>query len=134
MTQGPSRRTYADTVREYPRRHGCARSANGNLEAVREDGVTASTTVCRAPDMLLETSHVHRIESLSAWTACSEPHHSETSVFEICDGCRIVTEHVASRLACDIATLFAASGFAPDRSVIGIHGRYSDCGGTAPNP
>ena len=134
MTQRPSCRTHADTVLEFPRSRGRPLSANGILEAVREDGVTASMTAWRALDTLLETSHVHRIESLSAWTACSEPHHSETPDFEICDGCRNVTEHVASYLACDIATLSAASGFAPDRSVSEVHGRCSDCGGPAPNP
>ena len=134
MPRGPARLARADRVLEFLRRQGRPFSAYEILEAFREDGMTAATTVYRALAKLLETDHVHRIESLNAWTACCEPHHSEPPVFEICDGCGNVTEHVASRLARTIAALSTDTGFAPDRSVIEIHGRCSDCGGTAPNP
>lgn len=133
MPQGRVRPTHADRVLECLRRQGRPLSAYEILEALREDSVNAATTVYRALDKLLEAGHVHRIESLNAWTACREPHHSETPVFEICDGCGNVTEHVTSNLARDIAALSTDSGFAPDRSVIEIHGRCSDCGATAPD-
>jgi len=133
MTQGPARLTHADRVLEFLRRQAQPLSAYEILEALRGDGVTAATTVYRALAKLLEAGHVHRIESLNAWTACCEPHHSETPVFEICDDCGNVTEHVASHLARDIAALSTDSGFAPHRSVIEIHGRCSDCDATAPN-
>ena len=133
MPQGRTRLTHADRVLEVLRRRGRPLSAYEILEALREDGVTAATTVYRALAKLLDVGHVHRIESLNAWTACCEPHHSETPVFEICDGCGNVTEHVASHLARDIAALSTDSGFAPDRSVIEIHGRCSECGPTATN-
>ena len=134
MSQGRTRLTHADRVLEFLRRQGRPLSAYEILEALRADGVTASTTVYRALAKLHEAGHVHRIESLNAWTVCCEPHHSETPVFEICGGCGNVTEHVSSHLARTIAALSADSDFAPDRSVIEIHGRCSDCGATAPNP
>ncbi len=133
MPQGRARLTHADRVLELLRRQGRPLSAYEILGALREEGVNAATTVYRALDKLLEAGSVHRIESLNAWTACREPHHSEIPVFEICDGCGNVTEHVTSRLARDIAALSTDSGFAPDRSVIEIHGRCSDCGETAPD-
>ena len=133
MPQGGARLTHADRVLEFLRRQGHPLSAYEILEALRGDGVTAATTVYRALAKLLEAGDVHRIESLNAWTACCEPHHSETPVFEICDGCGSVTEHVASNLARSIAALSTDSGFAADRSIIEIHGRCSDCGATAPN-
>ena len=133
MPQGRTRIAHAESVPEFLRRQGRPLSAYGTLEALRGDGVTAATTVCRAPAKQIEVGHVHRIESLNAWTECRETHHSENPVLEICDGCGNVTEHVAPRLARDIAALSTASGFAPDRSIIEIHGRCSDCGPTAPS-
>ena len=133
MPQGRARLTHSDRVLELLRCQRRPLSAYEILEALRGDGVTAAMTVYRALARLLESGQVHRIESLNAWTACCEPHHSGTPVFEICDGCGNVTEHVASHLARDIAALSADSGFVPDRPVIEIHGRCSDCGATAPN-
>ena len=132
MLQGHVRLTHADRVLDLLRRQGRPLSAYEILESLRQDGVNAATTVYRALDKLLEVGDVHRIESLNAWTACCEPHHAGTPVFEICGGCGSVTEHVTSHLARDIAALSTGSGFAPDRSVIEIHGRCSDCGATAP--
>ncbi|MCY3997161.1 MAG: Fur family transcriptional regulator [Rhodobacter sp.] len=133
MQRGRTRPTHADRVLEFLRRQTHPLSAYEILEALREDGVTAATTVYRALAKLLEAGHVHRIESLNAWTACRAPHHSEAPVFEICDGCGSVTEHVTSRLAGDIAALSTDSGFAPGRTVIEIHGLCSDCGPTTPS-
>ncbi len=127
MPQQNVRLTHAERVLKFLKRQERPLSAYEILEALRGDGVAAATTVYRALAKLLETGHVHRIESLNAWTVCRAPHHSETPVFEICDGCGNVTEHVTSHLAHDIAALSADSGFVPDRSVIEIHGRCSDC-------
>lgn len=133
MPQGRTRLTHAETVLEFLRRQGRPPSANGIPEALRGDGVTAATTVYRALAKPLKAGHVHRIESRNAWTACREPHHAETPVFEICDGCGNVTEHVDSRLARDIAALSMDPDFATDRSFIETHGRCSDSGPTAPS-
>ncbi|MCY3983507.1 MAG: Fur family transcriptional regulator [Roseovarius sp.] len=132
MPRERSRPTHAERVLEFLKSQKRPFSAYEILHALRGDGVTAATTVYRALAKLLEAGQVHRIESLNAWTACREPHHSGTTVFEICDGCGSVTEHTASHLARDIAALSMGSGFAPDRSVIEIHGRCSDCGSTRP--
>ncbi len=123
MPQGPDCLTHAGRLLEFLRRQGRPLSAYEILEALRENGVTAATTVYRALAKLLETCHVLRIESLNAWTACREPYHSETPVIEIRDGCGNVTEHVASYLARTIAALSTDTGFAPDRLVIEIYGR-----------
>lgn len=133
MSQGRTRMTHAERVLEFLRRQGRPRSAYGTLEALRGDGVTAATTVYRSLAMLLEAGHVHRIESLNAWRACREPHHSESPVLEICDGCGNVAKHVAPQLARDIEALSKDSGTAPDRSVMDIRRRRIDCGPTAPS-
>ncbi len=127
MTKKSSRRTHAERVFDYMKRQDRPLSAYGILEGLRDDGVTAATTVYRALDRLLAAGRIHRIESLNAWTACRGPRHAETPVFEICDDCGNVTEHVDSDFAQGIAALTARSGFAPAHSVIEIHGRCSEC-------
>lgn len=133
MPKGSVRVTHADRVLEYMKRRNRPVSAYEILEDLRDEGVTAATTVYRALAKLSASGRVHRIESLNAWAACCEPHHAETPVFEICDDCGHVKEHVDTRLTSNIAALSARSGFVPDRSVIEIHGRCSNCDTAVPN-
>ena len=133
MPQEQTRLTHAERVLNFLKGQDQPLSAYEILDALRKDGVTAPTTVYRALAKLLDAGHVHRIESLNAWVACCEPHHSDAAVFEICDGCGSVKEHVASHLASNIATLTTHSGFVPNRSIIEIHGRCSDCCPTTQN-
>ena len=74
-----------------------------------------------------QAGHVHPIESLNAWTVCRDPSHASTPVIEICSDCAAVIERFDARLSSDIADLADRTGFAPDRSVIEIHGRCDDC-------
>jgi Fur family transcriptional regulator, zinc uptake regulator len=119
--------THADRVLRYL--NSCYRpvSAYDILEALRSDGVSASTTVYRALEKLLEAGKVHRIESLNAWTVCCGGHDGKTPVFAICDDCGTVTEHIDNDFAHSIASLSARTGFAPNHFVLEIHGRCSDC-------
>lgn len=133
MPMRSSRVTHADRVFAYMKHRNRPLSAYEILDGLRDDGITAATTVYRALDKLHATGRVHRIESLNAWTTCCDPNHSETPVFEICDDCGNVTEHVELEFARGIAALAARSGFAPDRSVIEIHGRCSNCDRAALN-
>ncbi|MEM7120713.1 MAG: Fur family transcriptional regulator [Pseudomonadota bacterium] len=128
MAKGKSRRrTHADRVLDHLRHQDKPLSAYQILEALRSEGVTAATTVYRALDQLLAAGRVHRIESLNAWTVCCDPRHTETPVFEICEDCGAVTEHVDTRLAENIAALSSHSGFKPEHSVIEIRGRCGAC-------
>lgn len=127
MTAGTGRRTHADRVLEHLRRQTKPRSAYQILEDLRCEGVTATTTVYRALDQLVASGKVHRIESLNAFTACCDPSHTGSPVFEICEDCGAVTEHVHTRLAKDIAVLSRSSGFKPAHSVIEIRGRCGAC-------
>ncbi len=132
MARRSGRRTHADRVLEHLRRQTRPLSAYQILEDLRDDGVTAATTVYRALDQLLAARRVHRIESLNAWTACCDPSHTETPVFEICEDCGAVTEHVHTSLTKDIAALSSHSGFEPSHSVIEIRGRCGACRADAP--
>jgi Fur family zinc uptake transcriptional regulator len=132
MEQTSKRITHAERV--YNHLKGCDRpvSAYEILEDLRADGISASTTVYRALEKLLRAGKVHRIESLNAWTVCRGSHEGETPVFAICNDCGAVTEHVDTGFADSIASLSNRTGFAPNHSVLEIHGRCSDCDTGAP--
>ena len=126
------RRRHADRVFVHLRAQSRPRSTYEILGALRDQGVTAATTVYRALDKLLAPGRLHRIVSLNAWIACPDPRHAEAPVFEICEGCGAVTEHLDARLSHDIAALSERTRVTPDHSVIEIHGRSSACHANAP--
>ena len=127
MTESFSRKNNAELVFEYLRHQTKALSAYQILDDLRDQGVTAPTTVYRALDQLLASGRVHRIESLNAFTVCNEPLHNETPVFEICKECGDITERVGTGLTENIEILSRHSGFQPEHSVIEIRGRCGAC-------
>src|SRR5262245_48967355 len=69
-------------------------SAYTLLDQLRDRGFRAPLQVYRALDALIKGGLVHRLESLNAFVACSEPHdhgHGMTA-FAICDRCGQVDE------------------------------------------
>ena len=127
MKEASKRITHADRVFDHLKSCDRPVSAYDILEGLRQDGVSASTTVYRALEKLLEAGKVHRIESLNAWTVCCRSHGGETPVFAICDDCGTVTEHIDADFANSIASLSSRTGFAPNHSVLEIHGRCNEC-------
>ncbi|MEM1345526.1 MAG: transcriptional repressor [Pseudomonadota bacterium] len=128
------RQTHAERVLAHLRRQEKPQTAYQILEDLRSDGVTAPTTVYRALDHLVAAGDVCRIESLNAWTARLTPSQGKTPVFEICEHCGSVTEHVDTRLARDIAALSRHTGFQPERSILEIRGRCGSCRSLEPAP
>ena len=127
MQKQTKRITHADRVLSYLKEQSRPLSAYDILEGLRPDGVTASTTVYSALEKLLDAGQVHRIESLNAWTVCCGGHDHDAPIFAICDDCGNVAEHVVSEFAHCIANLSERTGFAPNHTVLEIHGRCSDC-------
>ncbi|MCG8359209.1 MAG: transcriptional repressor [Kiloniellales bacterium] len=132
MADSPKRKTHAERVFDHLRRQTKPLSAYQILEDLRSEGVTAATTVYRALDQLVASGRVHKIESLNAFSACCDPSHAEAPVFEICDDCGAVTEHVGTDVTKSIAALSSHSGFHPEHSVIEIRGRCGTCRADAP--
>ena len=118
---------HADRVLRYLQQQDRPLSAYDIMEGLRPDGVTASTTVYRALEKLLNAGRVHRIESLNAWMVCCRGHGHQTPVFAICDDCGTVTEHIDTDFGRSIASLSETTGFEPNHSVLEIHGRCGDC-------
>ena len=98
------------------------------LDKLRSHGFKAPLTVYRALEQLAGQGLVHKIESLNSWTTCCGEHQANPPVFEICNDCGNVTEHVDKELLKNLNSVSERSGFMPDRSIIEIHGRCDDCG------
>ena len=127
MKKQSERIMHADRVLQYLQQQNRPVSAYEILEGLRSDGVTASTTVYRALEKLMNAGRIHRIESLNAWTVCCREHDEKIPVFAICDDCGIVTEHIDTDFKNSVASLSKTTGFEPNHSVLEIHGRCSDC-------
>lgn len=132
MGGSPKRKTHAERVFEHLHHQSKPLSAYQILENLRSEGVTAATTVYRALDQLVASGRVHKIQSLNAFTVCCDPSHDAAPVFEICEDCGTVTEHVDTGLTKNIAALSNQSGFKPEHSVIEIRGRCGTCRADAP--
>ena len=127
MIKSKSRLTHADRVFQYLKSKDQPLSAYDILEGMRSEGVAAATTVYRALDKLLSIGLVHKIESLNAWTVCCGSHNNKTPVFEICNDCGNVEEHLDQELTLNINKLSSKTGFKPNNQVLEIHGLCGDC-------
>ena len=85
MKKKSERMMHADRVLQYLQQQNRPVSAYDILEGLRSDGVTASTTVYRALEKLMNAGRIHRIESLNSWTVCCGEHDQKIPVFAICD-------------------------------------------------
>lgn len=94
----------------------------------------AAPTVYRALDALVKSGCVHRVESINAFVACQRERHDCPAVMSICDECGLVEERSAPRLVGELSNMVAASGFAPQRHVIEVHGRCASCDSEKRNP
>ena len=63
------------------------------LDALNPQGFRSPPTVYRALEALIKKGHIHRIESLNAYTACHHADHADhLSPFAICNQCGAVEE------------------------------------------
>ncbi|MEM1038679.1 MAG: Fur family transcriptional regulator [Pseudomonadota bacterium] len=101
------------------------------IERLREPGRRlAPTTVYRTLAALVEEGLVHRIESVNAFAACSNPGHNHTDgapVLSICDDCGLVEEHAAPDVQETVRQRVGRNGFVPAQSVIEVRGHCASC-------
>jgi Fur family zinc uptake transcriptional regulator len=101
------------------------------LDRLREQGMNAAPpTVYRALDFLMENGLVHRIESRSAYIACTAPHQSHAFQHLICRCCGVVTEMVDEGLTLSITSAAASLGFLAERQTVEVFGLCRNCSPT----
>jgi len=108
------------------------RSAYDILDGLRGEGFRAPLQVYRALDKLMEIGLVHRLESLNAFVACSDPHdhaaHSHgVTAFAICEDCGSVTEFHDDTIEGRLSAWQKTKHFKPEKTTIEIRGHCRDC-------
>ncbi|MCB1444413.1 MAG: transcriptional repressor [Rhizobiaceae bacterium] len=111
---------------------GAPRSAYDILDGLRGEGVRAPLQVYRALDKLMEIGLVHRLESLNAFVACSDPHDHAAHVggvtaFAICEDCGSVTEFHDAGIEGRLSTWQKSERFRPEKTTIEIRGHCRAC-------
>lgn len=104
-------------------------SAYTILDRLRDQGFRAPLQVYRALDKLVQCGLVHRLESLNAFVACSQPECEvhEGAVFTICEQCGDVTEFADDDLADRVDSLARRGKFRLRKSTIELRGRCATC-------
>ena len=117
----------SEIVFEYLKNKANPLTAYELLNGLRSKGMIAPTTIYRALEKLTDSGRIHKIESLNAWTVCCENHNKKTAIFEICDDCGNVTEHLDSSFTESIKKLSKRTGFLPNKPIFEIHGQCANC-------
>lgn len=112
---------------------GCLRDADNPLSAyqlldlLRDDGITAPTTVYRALDRLVTLGLAHKLATINAFTACAHGHHSGEAVFVMCDRCGHAVELGIRKSLDHLYDEAEQQGFSVDEMTVELHGRCAKC-------
>lgn len=94
----------------------------------REQGRrVAANSVYRILDLFVGANLARRVESANAYVANDHPGCLHDCIFLICDQCGQTTHIDDDSLAGGVRAAALQAGFAPDRPVIEVRGRCSDC-------
>ena len=111
-------------------------SAYTLLDQLRDEGFRAPLQVYRALESLMKDGFVHRLESLNAFVACSEPHDQShhkrrMTAFVICDTCGQVTEISDETIGKQLDDWVGSAGFVAKKAVIEFRGNCAKCAAIA---
>lgn len=87
----------------------------------------AANSVYRILDLFVAANLARRVESANAYIANDHPGCLHDCIFLICDHCGQTTHIDDDSLANGVRAAARQAGFAPDRPVIEVRGRCSDC-------
>jgi Fur family transcriptional regulator, zinc uptake regulator len=94
----------------------------------REQGRrVAANSVYRILDLFVGANLARRVESANAYIANDHPDCLHDCIFLICDQCGQATHLDDDKLAGGVRAAARQAGFAPDRPVIEVRGRCSEC-------
>jgi len=98
------------------------------IDRLRTNGkLVAPPTVYRALNALQRAGLAHKVESLSAFTACSHPDHDHQGQFLICSECGQTEELADHEFADRMRASAADRGFRPAHQVIEVMGTCANC-------
>ena len=93
----------------------------------RQGRRVAANSVYRILDLFVGANLVRRVESANAYVANEHPDCLHDCIFLVCDACGQTTHIDDDSISSNVRSAASATGFAPVRPVIEVHGRCSDC-------
>jgi Fur family transcriptional regulator, zinc uptake regulator len=87
----------------------------------------AANSVYRILDLFVAKNVAMRVESRNAYLANAHPDCLHDCIFLVCDGCGSTTHVDDDALSKGVRETARAAGFKPERPVIEVRGRCSDC-------
>lgn len=87
----------------------------------------AANSVYRILDLFVSANLARRVESSNAYLANTHPDCQHDCIFLVCDICGATTHIDDDRLTKALRKASEEQGFSPDRPVIEVRGRCSDC-------
>jgi Fur family transcriptional regulator, zinc uptake regulator len=93
----------------------------------REGRRVAANSVYRILDLFVGANLVRRVESANAYVANEHPDCLHDCIFLVCDSCGQATHIDDDSITAKVRGAASATGFAPVRPVIEVHGRCQDC-------
>jgi Fur family transcriptional regulator, zinc uptake regulator len=87
----------------------------------------AANSVYRILDVFVAANLARRVESANAYVANAHPDCLHDCIFLVCDSCGQTTHIDDDRIANTVRHAAEAAGFAPERPVIEVRGKCSDC-------
>jgi Fur family transcriptional regulator, zinc uptake regulator len=96
-------------------------------ELQREQEKAAPPTAYRALDFLVSVGMLHRIESLSAYVACTHEQPGHGGLFFVCDKCHRIIEQQDSKIDRLLAKKGEEAGFRVSSHEVEVHGTCDAC-------
>jgi len=87
----------------------------------------AANSVYRILDLFVGANLARRVESVNAYVANAHPDCLHDCIFLVCDNCGQATHLDDDSLSTGVRAAARKAGFSPERPVIEVHGRCSDC-------
>lgn len=102
------------------------------LRALRNEGMRAPLQVYRALGRLIAEGSVHKIESVSAYAACSKSgcHGKGQAVFAVCTRCGLATQTHDSSLAALLTEIARNQDFRLQATTVELSGLCEACADT----
>lgn len=93
----------------------------------REGRRVAPNSVYRILDLFVSANLARRVESANAYVANAHPDCLHDCIFLICDNCGQAVHLDDDTITKSVRSAAKSAGFQPERPVIEVHGRCSDC-------
>jgi len=92
-----------------------------------EDRRVAANSVYRILDLFVGANLASRVESANAYVANAHPDCLHDCIFLVCDSCGQTTHLDDDRITNGVRSAASVAGFQPERPVIEVRGKCSDC-------